>query len=186
VRLVHGKSGAQSSFSYQSHPKRGSAKTFVCNLNRTRLWQLRLLAHYLNGRQTAFLMPTFGGNTLGGGGDVLLQGNLTSGGSTMAVQNTGITANGALGVDPRVYLRCYTTASSTGHVDMQVLSTSVVNSGTENVYVTPTFPFNIPVSTVSRICVLEKCRSDSDVFKINHTDLNGTAIMAFPTKAVLN
>jgi hypothetical protein len=179
VVVVDGQTGVQSDFSYKANPNRGSAKTFVSNQNRTRQWQLRLLAHYLAGRQTAFLMPTFGN-------DILLQQDLTVSTSTMSVFNTGITANAALGKDPRVYLRVYNTANSTtGYNDFQVLSTAVSNSITEFVYVTPLFPYNIPASTVSRVCVLEKTRAASDSFKCSHSDLLGTMSMSFPTLAIL-
>jgi len=179
IVIVDGQTGAQSQFSYQANPKRGSAKTFVSNFSRTRQWQLRLLSHYLAGQQTAFLMPTFGN-------DLLLQQNLPISTSTMLVQNTGITSNTALGKQPRVYIRVYnTTNTSTGFNDFQVISTAVVSASTESVTFTPISPYTIPVSTVSRVCVLEKTRSASDAIKCSHSDLLGTMTMSFPTLAVL-
>jgi hypothetical protein len=167
--------GMLDAVSYWDRSRRGSVKTFVTS-SRARLWQVRVLLHYLNGRQKSFMLPTFAN-------DLVVKADIASGTSTISVANTGLTQYNALARNPRKYVRVYKTDGT--FVDAQVTSVLVIDAATEQVTVSSPWVSNIPAENIVRISVLEKVRVDSDDIVLSHADLIGTSSIVMPVKAVL-
>jgi hypothetical protein len=176
VQVIDGDTGTLSAFSYWLHSRRGSVRTFVTVFNRTKIWSLKILLHYLNGKQTSFLLPIFAN-------DITPTEDLTATGTMLTIVNNGFTLYNAVSNNGRKYVRVYLTDGS--YTDHQVIESTVSSSTVEQITVTPAWASTVLLENIKRITFLEKVRCDADDMTIQYNDLAGTAKVSFPTKAVL-
>lgn len=140
------------------HNKRGSHKTFL-TAGRQALWETRQLLWALGGRQTSFFLPTFMN-------DLQVNQDLIIGQSTMRVKNVGYTLF-VQGRQPRDVIRV---AHNDGAdpVVLRVLSSSIIDSTTEELVLDGTWPATQAVATIDRTSYVEKVRFNSDLFRFEH------------------
>jgi hypothetical protein len=175
VSIIDNATGKFSIFSNWPKSRRSSSKGFVTT-SRQKLWAAKVWLSYLNGRQTSFLLPTFAS-------DITPLAGLVEDATTLLVANAGHSTYTALGVNPRKYIRVeLANGTATYH---QVTNVVEVNAVQETITVTPAWPDSVSLSNIVRISVVEKVRLDSDDITITHADLNGTATINMPVKAVL-
>jgi len=143
--------------------------------DRALLWDVRQLLHALRGRQVSFYLPTFFP-------DLTVNTAITSGGSTMQIDNVGYTQFSGDRV-PRNLIRL-TTVSGDEYI-ASVSSASVIDADNESLAITvimknqaaagPTWPDSLAVADIERVDFVQKVRLDQDRIQITHDDAAGTA-----------
>lgn len=174
VRIDNG-SGLSAEYVRQDRHRRASQRRFVV-ATRAGLWRVRQLLHALRGRQISFYLPTFSK-------DLVPAGTMTSGQTTLAVENVGYT-NLIRSRQPKNVIRVVPVAGAGSPFLRTIVSSTVVDSATENITVSSSWPSTLTPAQIERISFVEKVRSDSDRIVINHG--RGTRrVVTMPVRTVL-
>lgn len=173
--IVDGNVGALSPLSYWKRSRRGSVKSWITT-DRQKLWDVRVLLHYLAGRRTSFMLPTFQR-------DLTPVANITSGTATMDVANAGNHSYAAVGSSPHRYVRIELADGT--RVIKQISSVAVIDANVERLTMSANFAASIAYINIVRVQFLEKVRIDAEDLTLTHSDLWGSCLVAVPVKAVL-
>jgi hypothetical protein len=152
--------------------KRGSQKSFRAR-SRAEVAKLKKLLLSLRGRQKSFYIPTFAS-------DLLVTATLSSGSSTMDVENIGYVRF----VQDRERMRTFRITFTDGTSLFRVIQSSVqLSSTTERLTLDTTWPSTRPASEVQRVEFIELVRFDTDDMVLEH-DRSGSARLRAPVRTI--
>lgn len=167
-------SGLTEEWARPDRNRRGSEKRFAVG-TKAALWRVRKLLHFLRGRQTSFYLPTFSS-------DLVPTATMTSGNSTLSIQNVGYT-NFVRSRSPRNVIRVVPVSGAAFIRTVQ--SSTVVDADVENITITTTWPSTLTPAQITRIELVEKVRLASDSIRIAHRSGSTARTIACPVRSVL-
>lgn len=156
--VLDGLSGLTAEFARPDRHRRASEKRFVVS-TKAALWRVRKLLHFLRGRQVSFYLPTFSS-------DLVPTATMSSGASTLAVQNVGYT-NFVRSRQPKNVIRVVPADGSAAFI-RTIVSSTVADASTENITISGTWPSTLTPAQILRLEFVEKARLDSDAIRISH------------------
>jgi hypothetical protein len=174
--VVDGETGLTSEFSPWDRHRRGSLKMFVVK-TRADLFRVRKLLHFLGGRRLSFFLPTFSR-------DLVPLANMTSGQTTLAVQNVGYT-NFVRSRQPKNVIRVVPVAGSGSPFLRTILSSTINTPIQETITVDSAWPSTLTPAQVDMISFVEKVRLDSDEIVIRHERSGHSKRILAPVRTVL-
>jgi hypothetical protein len=173
VTVIDSNTGTFRVFSEWDTNRRSSVKTFF-STTRQQLWEIRQLLHSLGGRYQSFYLPTFYP-------ELDPDAAVTSGSSVLNIVHQRYT-DFVQSRQPRDVIRLVLTDGTT--VVRQVLTSSELDSDTEQLTVDSAWGVDALVSEIEYIDYVEEVRFDTDEITIIHTDGLGQATIKIPVIAV--
>jgi hypothetical protein len=146
---------------YQKSPLASGRKAFSLTLvarDQAELWQVRRLFHALRGKAVSFYIPTFAK-------DFIVTTDLGSGTATMDVENIGY-SNFVRARKPHNLIWVELNDGTT--YVREISSASEIDSNSESLTLTTTWPSTISTGDIKRVSYLEEVRLNSDTVQVDY------------------
>lgn len=176
IQIIDNGTGSPAQFTDQPVSRIGSAKGFVTT-DRGDLQDVRNLLHALKGKQVSFYLSTFY-DDFDPVADI--------GPTDQSIDVSDVSYSDSVqSRQPRNVIRIHKTDGTFSDPKL-VTGASKPSPGVERLSISPDDTgITALIADVERIEYIEKVRLDSDIVRITHLDGNGTALVTFPVKTVL-
>jgi len=171
---IDNRTGKATQLSQWTRGKRVSAKTFYAS-GRQAVWETRQAVHFHKGRLTSFYLPTFWN-------DLTPETGIASGSNTIDIVHVGYTRF-VQSRQPWNTIRI-TFVDGTTPIIHTITSSEEVDSDTERLTVTPSWPSTQSLANIEKIMFVEEARFDSDRITFQHELGNRLVRISAPVKTV--